>query len=210
MGKRQNKPETTEVVEAPKTKVVRETVSDRLTPRQELFCQLYTSSTEFYGNGTEAYLEVYDIDTSKPNHRETAAACAAKLLTNNNILQRIDELLEEEGLNDQYVDKQLLHLIRQDADYFNKLGAIKEYNKLKQRITEKMHLDATVGVVNIVAYAPPVKTDSNNASTPVRAERVSTTSFASDGRGQIESGNNLAQTVGEGQDMVELHGQESV
>ena len=52
-------------------------------------------------------------------------------------MERIDEIFEAHGLNDQFVDKQLEKLIVQDADFNAKMKAIAEYNKLKARITEK-------------------------------------------------------------------------
>jgi hypothetical protein len=60
------------------------------------------------------------------------------LLTNSNILSRINEELDAAGLNDNFVDKQLLFAITQNADLSSKVRAIQEYNKLKQRIIEKL------------------------------------------------------------------------
>ena len=58
----------------------------KLTPRQELFCQEYVMCLI----GTEAYLKAY------PNVKYDAAKVSAhRLLTNGNILARIDELQEE-------------------------------------------------------------------------------------------------------------------
>lgn len=112
----------------------------RLNAKQELFCQLYASDREFFGNGVQSYIEAYDPDQSKPNWYRTARSRASELLTSPNVLKRIDEIFEAHGLNDQFVDKQLEKLIVQDADFTNKLAAIREYNKLKQRITEKKDL----------------------------------------------------------------------
>ena len=112
----------------------------KLNPRQERFCQLYASDREFFGNGVQSYIEAYEPDQSKPNWYNTARNRASVLLTNANVLKRIDELFEAGGLNDQYVDKQMEKLITQDADFKAKMSAIKEYNKLKQRITEKKEL----------------------------------------------------------------------
>lgn len=109
----------------------------KLTPQQELFCQLYAGDREFFGNGVQSYIEAYNVDTSKPGWYRTARSCASELLTKPNILERIDEIFEAHGLNDQFVDKQLEKLIVQDADYSAKIKAIAEYNKLKARITEK-------------------------------------------------------------------------
>lgn len=108
--------------------------SESLRPEQEKFCQLYVSEGEFYGNGVQSYLEVYDIDQTKPNWYKTACSAASRLLSNVKVCARINELLDEAGLNDPHVDKQLLFLITQHSDFSSKLGAIREYNKLKKRV----------------------------------------------------------------------------
>lgn len=124
-------------------KVVKSTVKPitksghKLTPQQELFCQLYAGDREFFGNGVQSYIEAYGVDTSKPGWYTTARAGAHENLTKPHILERIDEIFEAHGLNDQFVDKQLEKLIIQDADFNAKMKAIAEYNKLKARITEK-------------------------------------------------------------------------
>lgn len=112
--------------------------TESLNLKQEEFCRLYATEREFFGNGVESYMEVYDIDTSKPNWYKSACAAASRLLSNVKVAERINEILEEQGLNDNFVDKQLKFLITQHAEFGSKLGAIKEYNKLKQRITEKI------------------------------------------------------------------------
>lgn len=109
----------------------------KLNPQQEMFCQLYAGDREFFGNGVQSYIEAYQPDQSKPNWYRTARSRASELLTKPNILERIDEIFEAHGLNDQFVDKQLEKLIVQDADFTTKMKAIAEYNKLKSRITEK-------------------------------------------------------------------------
>ena len=109
---------------------------DILTSKQEYFCQLFVSDDrEFFGNGTQAYLEAYGLDPNKPSNYSTARVNASKLLTNTNILKRINELFETTGLNDIFVDKQLVKLITQDADYSTKMKAIHEYNLMKRRIS---------------------------------------------------------------------------
>ena len=61
---------------------------------------------------------------------------------------------ESEGLNDAFVDKQLLFLISQQDDKTNKNAAIREYNKLKQRITEKMEIKSDGIVVGFKIVTP--------------------------------------------------------
>ena len=98
----------------------------KLTPQQELFCQLYAGDREFFGNGVQSYIEAYGVDTSKPGWYTTARAGAHENLTKPHILERIDEIFEAHGLNDQFVDKQLEKLIVQDADFNAKMKAIAE------------------------------------------------------------------------------------
>lgn len=116
---------------------------ETLNPKQELFCQLFASDREFYGNGVESYAEAYDIDISNPSKYKSAVVSASRLLTNAKILVRINELLEEGGLNDVFVDKQLRFLVTQNADLSTKRAAINDYNKLKQRIKDKGELEIT-------------------------------------------------------------------
>lgn len=59
------------------------------------------------------------------------------MLTKPIICERINEILEAGGFNDENVDKQHSFLLNQFADLKSKLGAIKEYNQLKGRIINK-------------------------------------------------------------------------
>lgn len=114
-----------------KNNMAKKNLGKQLTAEQKQFCEIYVTS-EFFCNGTESYLEVYNIDPIKD--RQTASSNAYKLLSQAKILDYIDSLLDSNGLNDQFVDKQLLKLIQQDSEKNVKLWAIKEYNILKLRI----------------------------------------------------------------------------
>ena len=120
-----------------------------IVPKQEKFCQLYATETDFFGNGVQSYVEAYEVDTTKPNWYKSACSSASRLLSSVKVIKRINEILEETGLNDAFTDKQLSFLIAQHADFTNKLGAIKEYNKLKQRITDKSVVDILVNGVDV-------------------------------------------------------------
>ncbi|MCM1218184.1 MAG: terminase small subunit [Lachnospiraceae bacterium] len=122
----------------------------RLTPQQELFCQLYASDKEFFGNGVQSYIEAYNVDTSKRGWYNTAKSGASENLTKPYILERIEEIFEAHGLNDIFVDKQLEKLICQDADFKTKLGAIQEYNKMKDRIIEKKDISGGIQLTPIL------------------------------------------------------------
>ncbi len=128
-----------------------------LNEQQKEFCRLYVS-LEFLGNGVQAYLEVYDIDQSNPNWYNTACSAASRLLTNVKVCDQINALLEQNGLSDQFIDKQMLFLITQHSDFSAKLGAIREYNKIKGRITEKVDHTSKgekIGTIPIITIQNP-------------------------------------------------------
>jgi len=135
-----------EVNESDLTPITRKT---ELNPEQELFCQLYATDREFFGNGTQAYIEAYDLDINKKGSYQTAMVNASKLLRNTKILARLDELMEIGILNNARVDKELAFLIEQNAELNTKLGAIKEYNALKTRIQNKIDLNLKTPLKNI-------------------------------------------------------------
>jgi hypothetical protein len=125
--------------------------------QQEMFCQYFTSPTEFYGSGVQSYASAYNFDITNATSYNSAKSAAARLLTNVNVLARINSLLDISGFNDVHVDKQLLLLITQGADFNSKLGAIREYNKLKSRVTEKLDLTSgnmPITTINIFPVPP--------------------------------------------------------
>lgn len=106
--------------------------------KQKAFCELFASDREFFGNGVQSYIEAFNIDINKKGAYNSAKARANKLLTKDYILVEINKIFEARGLNDAFVDKQLEKLITQDADFSSKIRAIQEYNKLKDRIANKL------------------------------------------------------------------------
>lgn len=121
---------------------------EKLSLKQELFCKLYATDREFFGNGVQAYIEAYNPSRKKPNWYKTAKANASENLTKPNLCKRINELLETDGLNNEFVDKQLLAMITQHADFSAKIKAIQEYNKLKGRITDKLQIKGKVIILD--------------------------------------------------------------
>lgn len=122
--------------------------SGKLTARQLRFCELYAGSEEFFANGVRAYAEAYGIDITSPKQYSVASSGACDTLKNPDILKKIDEIFQSRGLNDQYVDKQLEKLITQEVDFKVKLGAIKEYNVLKKRVSSSL-IDSSKKVTGI-------------------------------------------------------------
>jgi hypothetical protein len=122
-----------------------------LNPNQEKFCILYATDREFFGHGVNSYSEAYNIPLKDLSAYNVCKQSAHRLLTNVDILSRINELLEDSGLNDSFVDKQMLFLITQNADLQAKGKMIDSYNKLKARISDKIthSLDESVGEISI-------------------------------------------------------------
>lgn len=104
------------------------------------FCENFVSK-DFFGNGVQSYIDAYEVDLTQKGGYDSAKAGAYRLLLDKRITDHINSLLEKEGLNDEFVDKQLLMLITQNADFAAKAKAISEYNKLKARITDKKIID---------------------------------------------------------------------
>lgn len=116
-----------------KIKITSEQIWKNLTLRQKKFCQLYALDIELMGNGALTYAEVYDIDRTKKWWYNVVCAAASRLLRSVKTCDYINSLLEEQWLNDQFMDKQLLYLATQHDDKVNKMSAIREYNRLKGR-----------------------------------------------------------------------------
>src|ERR1035441_7818208 len=139
-----------------------------LKPQHEIFCQLYVKNEELFGNGTLCYAEAYNYKLETLSHEETRDkegelieaseydkaknVCAVeghRLLRMPKIQERINVLLNE-MLKDDIVDAQLAKVILQDKKLEPKISAIREYNKIRQRITEKV--DVTSGGERVTGF----------------------------------------------------------
>lgn len=111
---------------------VEEVVAEKLNPKQEMFCRLYATDRDSFGNGTRAYMKAYGL---KESQYTTARSNAQRLLTNADICRRIGELLDL-TLNDTVVDRELAFVITQHDNLAAKMAAIKEYNRIKKRASD--------------------------------------------------------------------------
>jgi hypothetical protein len=146
---------------------------EELPLKRELFCRFYTQNEDLFGNATHSYAEAYEykLDTlnteavySEPDengktekiedseHQKAIHVCAveaSRLLRNPDVQARITALLNE-ILKDEVVDSQLAKLIMQDKEPAAKIAAIREYNKIRQRIVDKT--DITSGGLPITGF----------------------------------------------------------
>ena len=126
----------------------KEIIKLKLAPKQELFCQLYASDREFFGNGVQSYIGAYEVDTNKKGAYKSAKHCAYRLLTNVDIIKRTNEILDI-SINDIVVDKELAFTILQKGNLHAKIAAIREYNALKGRVVQKQEIEQKILVINI-------------------------------------------------------------
>lgn len=125
-----------------------------LTLQQEEFCRLYTSGDkDCRGNATQSYIQAYDVQTVvdwqfQRDVYNYAKSEWCKQLTKPNLNKRINELLDE-WFTDTTVDKELSFVIKQNKELSAKVSAIKEYNRLKERVIEKAPVTMTIDVTNM-------------------------------------------------------------
>lgn len=140
-----------------------ETVTDELTPKQELFCRNFVLNDEFYGNRTLSYANAYGFDldnqskddavydwiyekgvkkkgdliepSSYQKMYDLCSSYGSRLTRNDKIQRKCREFLNEMA-NEDVIDARLRQIILRGRDQ-DSVNAIKEFNKLKQRIVEK-------------------------------------------------------------------------
>jgi hypothetical protein len=110
----------------------------------------------------ECYLQVYEQECLGLN-RKAIVARARKLLEKNEITKRINQLLHNpiDGLSNEVADRQLYHLMMQNADMNVKLRAIEMYKKETGKFikrTENKNINANIIYAKVVgdpSLSPP-------------------------------------------------------
>lgn len=175
----------------PAKKAVKNPKEKQLSIQQELFCHFYTINDDLRGNATHSYAEAYgykldempnddavyeeyDEKTGEgkgkilePSTRAKAinvcAAEASRLLRSPKIQDRKIEMLNS-LLRDDYVDSRLAKWIQDDSEPSTSIAAVREYNKLKQRIVEKVDLTSKGEIIKGIEYIVP-ETPKNETET---------------------------------------------
>ena len=101
-----------------------------LTEKEELFCNLYLKSL---GDGIGSAFEAYNVDKSKKGAYNTAKTIAWENLTKPHILERIRDIFDDQGLNNEIVDVETSFLVKQRADNTAKAKGIEIFNRLEGR-----------------------------------------------------------------------------
>lgn len=143
--------------------------------RWELFCQFYVKNASIRMNATFCYAEAYEYDldslsstdavyaenpkggtilVEESSYRKAYNTCSVeghRLLRTPKINDRLTILLNELLTNKQ-VDAELAKVIIQDRELPAKVNAIREYNKLNQRIIEKSDITSSG---DKIVFMPP-------------------------------------------------------
>lgn len=158
---------------AAKAKTSRAQSPKALNEKQELFCQYFVLNDLLRGNATLCYNEAYKYDLDelpdgdavfkkgklieKSTHGKAYNLCSvegARLLRNPRIQIRLTTL-RNTLLTDEVVDSKLAEVIVQDKSYHARMMGISEFNKLRQRITEKVDLTSKGEAISAITYAGP-------------------------------------------------------
>lgn len=124
-----------------------------LRDNQIQFCKNYVVG-ETIGNAIRSYANAYDKDMDEDESDYYACKNGSyRLMRNQLVLEYINLLIYKAGFHPSSVDAQLLYLINQHNDFASKLGAIKEYNKLAGRITDKMEVQGQIDTGRSIDYS---------------------------------------------------------
>jgi len=112
--------------------------NDVLNMKQEKFCQLFSSDQNLYGNWVQTYIEVYKPKKDSANWYKNACSAASQILSNTKVVNRINDLLDANWLNEVEVAKQHRFLITQYNDLWVKHRAIDSFYKLHWKFVQKV------------------------------------------------------------------------
>ena len=128
-----------------------------LSPRQLTFCKIFTSHEEVLWNGVRSYAKAYQIEDKIDTHYKAIQVCASRLLWNDIICRWINYILDM-TFSPEHIDSQLVLLARQQSDPRIKIEAIRELNKLKGRITDKLESKVTMDWPAVIINMQPEQT----------------------------------------------------
>lgn len=151
-------------------------------PKQELFCEIYTTNTlpAFWGNGSQSYRFAYgyteridelhrQINGTKKDRKglskvavqreierieNVCRASAPRLLLHVAVKKRCNYLLDQTAGN-LIVDRELLYVIQQRSDLEVKVRAIAHHDRREQRIREKVDIKHEFEAIHGFDYVRP-------------------------------------------------------
>ena len=141
----------------------------KLTDKQERFCQLVVK----YGNQSKAYREAYDVKES--TKQTTCDVNASKMMSDTNILQRVEELRTNEKkahkIDRDFIINELLGVIN-DVNYTVDLAKlksgepaeVKKFYMMKEVTTNTDRLRAIDMLNKMLGFNAPTKVEVKDSS----------------------------------------------
>jgi len=114
-----------------------------LTHQQRQFAEYYAFS-ESSGNAVQCYIQSHPEKIDSMRHLKSwyarASILASQQLKNPKVLKYLNELIKFHVVNNNIVDQHLANVIVQHTDKHAKIKAIQEWNRLQQRIVDKVEV----------------------------------------------------------------------
>ena len=123
-----------------------------LSLKEKLFIKYYLFGCEKefeFSNGTKSYAKAYGYDIKDEKDYNVCGVESSKYLKKPKLKEYMIEMLEEAGLNDDIADAKLIEILK-NGNNVEALGAIREYNKLKQRITDKLEVKGKISISKLL------------------------------------------------------------
>lgn len=142
-------------------KPIKDKIKKTLSLKREMFCRYYTQNRSLFGNATLCYAEAYGYELHKLSQKavyqinkksglsekiedseydkahKVCSVEGCRLLVIPSVQAKITKYLNE-LLKDDVVDGELAKVIMWDTEPATKIAGIREYNKLKQRVSDKI------------------------------------------------------------------------
>ncbi len=109
---------------------------NKLSPKEELFCQYYATSGQAFGNARLSYALAFNKPFNTRAQKSVCDTLSQRLFRKVLIYKHIETLLNKK-IDDDIVDKELAKVIQQNEELKAKVSAISEYNRVRGRITHK-------------------------------------------------------------------------
>lgn len=141
-----------------------------LNPNEKMYCQLYFGGGEYFGNGVWSYIKAFNFDvpllpisflkTKEKKKYNVARSGSSDLLAKPHIINEGNKILDS-LFKEEIVDRELTKIIMQDKDKMSKNVAIREFNRLKSRVSDKIDLTSKgkqiQPIIEIIKYGTTAK-----------------------------------------------------
>lgn len=137
--------------------------------KHEAFAQLYVNNQSTFGNATVCYALVYGFEIkespevgpekAKANYN-TCSVNGAKMLGRTKVRNRVNWLMDQ-LYNEINADRQTAYVMQQNHNLGAKMLAVKEFNRVQQRVESKMKVEHTTTMAGFLDQLTKAAEDGN-------------------------------------------------